>query len=322
MKKNIMLIVLLILVIGTTGCQQKKSYPNKSIEFLVPAAAGSALDLYTRGIDEACNFGVSTNIVNMAGASQTIGISKLKSCANDGYTIGIAGYAGIITQPNLTQLSYKLDDFRYIVNLSGSTASIILVSPDSGITSINDLVDKISSGENLKWSSPNVASSAQVSTYYTFDKLGINTNKLSYVAYNGSAEAVTALLGKHIDFIAVGTDALGDYVKSGQLTPILLLKDEADEKNFPGVPAGKDIGVQDLDALNSSTFVIVKKDTPDKIVDIIKDTLNKAIQSEEYQKVLQRLGIDYKDPMSEEDLTNTIYKASDIYKKVMKEFIQ
>lgn len=65
---------------GTGEAAQPEGYPEQTITWIVPAAAGAAIDLPTRALIEQLDLGDGAKVVveNIDGASQTIGTAEPK----------------------------------------------------------------------------------------------------------------------------------------------------------------------------------------------------------------------------------------------------
>lgn len=64
-------------------------------------------------------------------------------------------------------------------------------------------------------------------------------------------------------------------------------------------------------------MVAIRKDTPNEIVEWIKQQLNKAIQSEEYQNWLETVGYGFVREYSEEEITDLIKTSYELSKGIL-----
>ena len=97
---KVLLVMMLALAFVLSGCAQPAqqpneqtpdpaaNYPNKPIQLVIPYAPGGATDIIYRIIAEyaQAELGQPIAVVNMAGASATIGSRHVKDAAPDGYT--------------------------------------------------------------------------------------------------------------------------------------------------------------------------------------------------------------------------------------------
>ena len=78
------------LAAATSVLQAQSQYPEKPIRMIVPWAAGGSTDVTARALARGAEaqLGQPIMIVNVPGASTTIGMAQLNRAAPDGYTIG------------------------------------------------------------------------------------------------------------------------------------------------------------------------------------------------------------------------------------------
>ncbi len=75
----------------------QSTWPTKPVKVIVPAPAGSSLDVIVRGMSETlkARWGQPLVVENKPGAGGTIGMDLVAKSAPDGYTLGI-GFNGPI----------------------------------------------------------------------------------------------------------------------------------------------------------------------------------------------------------------------------------
>ncbi len=118
--------------LGVARAQAK--WPNKSVRFIVPFAAGGGTDGVSRLICDQLGriLGQSFVVENRGGAGGNIGTVELARAAPDGYTLGLISVASHTINPRLySRLPYDPDKdiiavsrLAMLVNLLGVTASL------------------------------------------------------------------------------------------------------------------------------------------------------------------------------------------------------
>lgn len=295
------------------------NYPNKTITWIVPAAAGAAIDIATRKILETLDLGGNVVIENIAGASQTIGTTEANNRKADGYTLLTSAMSNMIMQPimNGATLSYDTSDFRHIALLTNYVSNIVCVRTDSDINTGDDFVKYVTSGKSFKYSGNNAGSLTHIATVITLNQLGSTAG--SFVPYSGSSEAIKGLLSNEVDFITLDSNDAYARQQSGELKMVMVLSDENYYK-CPEVSKASDFGITGADALVGLTWLSVKKDTPDEIVEYIKQQVNKVVYSEDFQNYLDELGRGkILKVNTEDDITDYINKCIKTYTEVLKE---
>lgn len=314
MKKGLTLLMIVALLassIFANGAQEVSAsaddglngYPNKTVEFIVPAAAGASLDLYTRALNEVLDLGTPMKISNMAGASQTIGMMELAARPADGYSMGIVAFAGGVIQPQLNQLTYDNTSFRPIATLSGPNKYAICAKADSEIKDYDSFVAAISSGSVIHWTAPNSGSPAHLAGLYYLNT--IENANCEFVAYNGSANAMSALLAGDIDFYVTDDSEVATRLENAQVSSIVVLS-EGRSASIPDTPSIDEMGIPGMGVFDGFSWVQVPKGTPDAIYNYIKERIDAAATSDSYNQFLDSIKSPRQKTYTEAELTNMI----------------
>jgi len=115
-----------------------------------------------------------------------------------------------------------------------------------------------------------------------------------HVPTKGGAEANTALLGKHTDFVAGAGQHIA-YLKQGLFRMLVVYNTDQRDPHFPNVPTLKEIGCPDAPALGY--IVVGPKGIPEAISSKLGETFKKVVEGAAFQKVLANFDLpyDYKD---------------------------
>lgn len=296
------------------GVSQPEGYPNGTISWIVPAAAGAQVDIPVRQLVDMLDLGTTIVVENIAGASQTLGATEAANRKADGYTLLAGANAWGLIQPNMNDVAYSFDDFRHIAMQTGSIHDTLVVKADSPIQTVEDFIKFVSSGERYTYGVPSAGGHGHLAITSALQQLGSTTG--ACVAYANGGENVAAILGGVVDFGVMDSDTAIPQVKSGELRAIALLSDETTEY-LPGVPSISDYGVKDMQYFKGLKWVAIHKDTPDEIVEWLKQEINAAIQSDEYQEYLDTAGLGRVRYYSEEELTEFLKEAYNTYGEVL-----
>lgn len=295
---------------------QPEGYPDKAINWIVPVAAGAAVDLPTRALADVLDLGQPVVVENIAGASQTLGTAEAAARAADGYTLLTMANACLITQPLMNEVAYDLDDFRYIAMLAPEVPCTICVRADSPLETIDDFIKYVKEN-NFSYGVPNAGGLGHMAIASALNQLDAFENGMMLV-YNGSNENITAILNGEADCgIVDDTDAIS-RVESGELRVLAVIHDEP-SRLFPEAPLMSDYGIKDIGTFVGVKIAAVRADTSDEIVEWLKLKINEAIQSAEYQEYLENMGFGSVKEYSEEEIRDFIDHAIEEYSTVMRE---
>lgn len=301
-----------------TTVAQPDGYPSQTIEVILPIGAGASLDLHFRALEAAMDLGGAVAIINMPGASQVTGVTEMSKRDGDGYNIGASAFAGLVIQPNVVPVEYSQADFRHIVALNEASGVAIATLPGTGLDTFDDILAKINSGDKLVFTTSNVQNVSHLAMVSVFDQLGISLDQVTYVPFSGTAEVKTALLGGHVDMIVIDTDFVAEEVKQGTMVCPAVLENERNPK--VDAPSITEYGVTNMDPFSGFLWVYVPADTPDEIVEWLKQQMNEALMSDSYQAFLASLNKEMTEIRSEEEITAALKNASETYGALLSKY--
>lgn len=176
-------------------------YPDRPITILLGLAPGGSGDATMRHIARAASeeLGVPVVVENRPGGAQTIATTRAARSRPDGYTLLQTTIAPFGTVPHSQPVQYNVEtDFTYI----GQYTTILhpnYVLTNSPFQSWPQVIEHAKANPGrLRWAAATPLSGPHIATAAAFQHLGIDS---IFVPFNGGAEAVTALLGGHIDLV-------------------------------------------------------------------------------------------------------------------------
>jgi putative tricarboxylic transport membrane protein len=220
--------------------------PQRNIEIVVGSAPGGSNDKTARQVEkilvEQKLVPTSITVVNKSGAGGTLALNYLNQHAGDGHYV-IVFTPSMLTNHITGQSKAYYKDFTPIASLF-SDYIVFPVNANGSVKDGNDLVARlkkdpqsISVGFATALGSHN-----HIAIGLLMKAIGGNPKSLKAVAYKGSAEAVTNLLGGHIDLVTTAAGNVAGHVQAGRLRVLAA----AAPKRFPGVlanvPTWKELG--------------------------------------------------------------------------------
>lgn len=218
----------LTLVVQPVAAQEK--YPSRPVTIIVGFAAGGAGDVTARLAAEFAREkrGATVNVEFRPGAGATLATGQVARSKPDGYTLSLFAGSPFYGAPNMQKVSYDvLKDFTYIVTYV-AISNAVYVKADSPFKSFGDVIAyaKTNPGK-LRWGTATMRSTAQITAEAAFRKEGVKT---TLVPFGGGSEALTAVMGGHID-MAVSSD-YGPQLDAGNVR----LLAETGSTKVPGLP--------------------------------------------------------------------------------------
>jgi tripartite-type tricarboxylate transporter receptor subunit TctC len=268
-------------------------YPDKPISVYCGYAAGASTDVTARALADGAEklLKVPVIVETKAGGGATVAASLVASRKPDGYTLAVISTGALTVRPHLMKLPYSpLKDFTLLMQYSRYIGGLCVLS-ESPIKTIDEFVTYAKAHPGLSYGSTGMYTQQHLATELFRECKGL---VFKHVPTKGGAEANTALLGKHTDFVA-GAGQHITYVKQGMFRMLVQYNTDKRDPNFPNVPTLKEIGCPDAPALG---YILVgPKGMPEPMVAKIGEVFKKVAESPAFQNVLQKFDLpyDYKD---------------------------
>jgi tripartite-type tricarboxylate transporter receptor subunit TctC len=234
----VLLCLTLIVCLFGTGETLAQSLGSKPIKLMVAAGPGGAEDLAARALAPLLQERLKTSVTveNNPGAGGKMAFEKLMKAEPDGHTLAVYTYPKSIIQEHIGKTNFRTMDFTPVYAWS-TTWPVLVVNPESPFKTFDDFV-KGAKAKPLAGGISNLGGQIHLLSLIFMDELGA---KVNWVPYNSAAESLTAVAGKHLDFVIALTGSAAPLLDAGKVRPIILLGDQRDPF-LPNVPAPKDLG--------------------------------------------------------------------------------
>jgi tripartite-type tricarboxylate transporter receptor subunit TctC len=292
MKKRASLVMLMAGVLWLSlpfigGSPVMATYPERPITLLVGFAPGGSLDLSARSLAKAAEkvLGQPVVIENRTGGTGTVALASLLAQNSDGYTLCATPSSVLIRVPQMQKVPFRpLKNFRPIIGYASPPLGIV-VQNDATWKTLKDLVaDSLAHPGKIKYATTGVGST----THAAVEEIAAKEKaRMIHVPFKGGTEALTALLGGHVEFGALTSEFIPS-VKAGQTRLLATMGDRRSPK-FAGVPTLKELG---YDFVNDAVYAIVCPSTlsPD-IVKQLETAFFRAARNEQYLTLLDNLDL-------------------------------
>lgn len=272
--------IVVSLIIGISTAIAETDYPSRNINLVVPMAPGGATDsilrLYKDKVEK--RLGQPTVMIYKPGAGGVIASTYVKESKPDGYTLLAISSNTMILGKLTRKADYSLDDFIPVCSLALSPA-IFCVKADSPYKTIKDFFQAAKT-KKLKYSTTGSYQLPQLIIEAIGKKEGLQAIA---VPMNGAAQAMTAVLGGHVDMSASSPTGIEDQLR----ILAVLLKDRWAAQ--PSVPTLKELGYPYEFEIYYSIFA--PKGTPKKIVDEIYGAYKEALKENSEEIIKRAKGI-------------------------------
>lgn len=275
------------------GAGASAAYPEKPIQLIVPYGAGGSTDLLARAVAQVAPkyFPQPVVVVNKGGGGGIPGRVEVVRAKPDGYTLLFGWGSGEdLVVPHQRKLPYDLfTDFETVCRLS--IHSIALAVPASSpYKSLGDLV-KAAKGKEYVTASVSTKGASVDITFLLFGKAaGIKVNTIPGA---GGADAITKLVGGHVDFGGGHPSEILPHMKAGRLRALAVALENRDG-SIPDVPTFKEQGF-DVVTAGSVKGVAAPKGTPKEVIAYLEKKFQEVANDPEFKKIMGDLGqpVDY-----------------------------
>ena len=269
-------------------------YPTKPITIVSPMAPGGGHDLVGRGFGSVADkvLGQPVVVVNKAGAAGMIGGLAVAQSAPDGYTIGVTS-----TNVNAT-LQWEIVNGRkppftwsdYIpIAIFTNSPTLIVANVDSPWRTLGDFVkDAKANPGKFAFGSGGIYGMSHLPAEVFAHAVGI---KVRHVPYTGGGPALSALVGKHIDFSTQYPGPCLPFVRGNKLRA-LAIQGDSRLRFYPDVPTVKELGI-DAEFYGWVGLVLPQK-TPAPIVDKLRATSHKVAEDKSFIELIENSGDEVK----------------------------
>ena len=256
---------------------QAQSFPEKSITFVVPFAAGTATDQIARALGNGVTAESRQPVIidNRAGASGFIASQYVAKAAPDGYTVLFTTNTTHAANEHLyRKMPYDpVKDFAPVAAL-GKGGQIMVVRPDFAAKTVAEFV-ALAKKEPGRYSFGSGSSSSRMAGELLQQMADV---KLLHVPYKSNTLAVTDLLGGQIDMMITDTATGLPQVKAGKLRAIGV-SSAARSPLAPDVPTISEAGVKGYE-MGYWFAAYAPAKTPPAVVKRLNELLVKAARSE------------------------------------------
>jgi tripartite-type tricarboxylate transporter receptor subunit TctC len=265
------------------------AYPSKPIKLIVPYAVGQGTDIAARFVGDELSKELKQPIFvdNRPGAGGNVGTQIAARSPADGYTLMIgtnathAANAFLYVNPGFDPQA----DFEPIA-MVGILPLVYVTSPTNPISNIPDMVR----AARAKPDALNIAVSTNTCRMaHELFKLRAKASMFP-VDYKGSAQAITAVMAKEVDYMVDTISSLRTPILNGQVKALGVTSAHSSQL-LPGVKSAAEQGVDGYE-LVGWTVLYAPKGMSAEAERTLAAAMNKVLARKDVQDKLLQLGID------------------------------
>lgn len=288
------------------GRARAQSFPSRPITFVVSFAPGGLTDIPARILAAQMQKRIGQSIIveNKAGASGVTGGSYVWRAEPDGYTLLVNAISEVQNLFYIPVPYNAITDFAQVGKMTDGPWLLLIVPADSPYKTLADLIkDAKANPSKLNFSTSGPATTPAIAVSQLNALEGTN---IVQVGYRGTGPAAAAVLAGEVQGSWIWYPAARPLIEDGKVRPLVV----ASPKRFPSqpnVPTMAELGYKNFE---HSAFVglAAPKNTPPDVIAFLNRHLNETIQTEEFRKLIEPLGMTSPEGVNTPD-TYTKYMA-------------
>jgi tripartite-type tricarboxylate transporter receptor subunit TctC len=264
------------------------TFPERTVRIIVPFPAGGATDIVARALAERMTVAWKQPVIveNISGATGAIGAAQAARAPRDGHTLvaGVGTTTAILKALKSNLAFDPINDFAAI-SLITAFPNILVVRGDFPAASVKELIDVVRANPGkFTYASSGYGGSLHLAA--ELFKLTTKTD-IVHVPYPGSAPAVTALLGGHVDLIFDTIPSIWPSVQGGKLKALGVA-------SLQRIPAAPDVLAiaETLPGFEVTSWegILAPAGTPAAVVSKIADEIKRIAADPQFAQSLLKLG--------------------------------
>jgi putative tricarboxylic transport membrane protein len=218
--------------------------PSRNIDWVCSSSAGGGSDIFSRIIaDIMVKEGFTTATILVTNKSDGGGEVARTQVAN---TTGVLADHTLMSFNSGDLLSMlrntenRMKNFKPL-SIMAMDKQLLFIGQESKYKNFKEIIDAIKAGKKVVMGAAK-GGDDQATFNQLLKELGWDSAQMPYVVFDSSSEAITAILGDHVDVIISKPAAAISYVEAGQLFPILALASERYTGNLSSAPTLSELG--------------------------------------------------------------------------------
>lgn len=267
-----------------------QSWPTKPVRIVVPAPAGSSLDIIARLLGDKLKdrWGQPVVVENKPGAGGMLGVDVAAKAPPDGHTLAMGFNGPIAFAPYLyRKMPYDPAKDLLPVVMTTSQPNVLAVGAGVTATSVKEFVEWLRSrAGKFNYSSLGMGSSAHLTMELFLAEAGATG---THVPFNGSPPAAMAVAQGEADATFMVAPALLSHVRAGKVR-LLAVSSARRPDSLKDLPTLAEAGYPNVESL-AWNGLFTATGTPEAVVQKINTDVNAALQDPAVRSALDQQGL-------------------------------
>ncbi|WP_419899794.1 tripartite tricarboxylate transporter substrate-binding protein [Roseomonas sp. USHLN139] len=287
-----------------TTAQAQGAFPNRTINIIVPFAAGGPTDTVTRLVAEVMgrDLGQTVVVENVGGAGGTLGAARVAMAKPDGYTL-LLHHIGMGTTPTLyRRLSYDPVEGFETIGLVTAVPMTIIARKDIQATNLAELVALVRRDQvKINYANAGIGAASHL--------CGLLLQKaidapMTTVPYRGTGPAMTDLIAGTVDIMCDQTTNTTSHIRAGAVRAFAVTTAQR-LPSLPDLPTATEAGLPGME-VTVWHGLYAPKGTPAEITNRLSRALQVALRDE---RLVQRFADLGTAPVAQNEATPEAHRA-------------
>lgn len=217
--------------------------PSKNIDWVVTSGPGGGSDIYTRMITNIMTKdGIVSRtflVTNKTDGGGEVGRAQVSKTPKSRADHMLLTFNSGDLMPMVKNTPNRLENFTPIA-IMAVDKQLLFKGEKSTYSTFEAAIKAVKSGAKV------VIGGSKGDDIATYEKLiaeiGVTTKDMPYITYDSTGDAITAILGGHVEFVISKPAAASEYVEAKRLTPVLALSTERFGGALASAPTLSELG--------------------------------------------------------------------------------
>lgn len=271
----------------STSLLASDAWPNKPIRLVVPYPPGGSSDIIARSIGQLISQELKQTVIieNKPGANGNLGAEFVARAQPDGYTWLLCDLGALAISPSVyTKLSFDPSKDLRGAGMLAYSPHMLVVHPSVQANNLKELVE-LSKKQDLNFA---VTATGSAPHLAGVELARLTGAKWVYVPYKGGVQSVQDTVAGQTQVLMNGMLATYPHVQSGKLKLLGISK----STRMPVIADVPTLAEQGAQGFDSGTWqgVVLPAKTPEAVVQLVHQSLLRAIRSPEVRARLTAQG--------------------------------
>ncbi len=277
-------------LLAAMPARAQTGWPSKTVKIVVPAPAGSSLDLIVRAMSDklGARWGQPVVVENKPGAGGMLGMD-VAAKASDGHTLAI-GFNGPVAYAPFLYRKMPYDPAKDLVPVVMTTSQPNVLAVNAEKVPAKTVAEFVAwakaQGGKVNYSSLGNGSLAHLTMELFLAEAGITA---THIPFNGSPPAAMAVAQGEADATFMVAPALLAHVRNNKLR-LLAVSSAQRPESQKDLPTLADAGYKNVESL-AWNGLFVAASTPDAVVARINADVNAVLQDPAVKAALDAQGL-------------------------------